>query len=199
MDFELQRERLYPRRQNRRRNVRRSRVGKENVYDRLTKYLGPDERLILPETYVDNTLMYDKICGVVYLVKGLHEDAPLEWVWENNLGKVMDRRPARVMLKALIVRVRLPWNEVEWEWLTSEQELLENFEDYEVLDVMLTGIDHKNPGKGEHFLNRGVYEANTERFEITKREFLVSWKTSPEYVKRLLGIRKDDLNTYLAE
>lgn len=146
-----------------------------NLYARLSEGLDDDERIVFPEMYYDNQKLYDQIKGVAYLVRGTGPDGKLDWVWSSGLGRLLDRQDVTVISKLFVVRLRLPWNKVEYEWLASQQELDENGQDYRIKDVFVQAVDKTDPDAEPKWMDPVLFESNRDRFEVVQVRYLVSW------------------------
>ncbi len=64
-----------------------------SMWEELNWYLDRDERLVSPETYLNNRQLYDDIRNVVYIVRDRkYPEAGLEWV----IQPIQDRRGTRI-------------------------------------------------------------------------------------------------------
>ena len=175
-------------------------------WEKLAETLDDDLRLIYPEMYLGNEHLFDKIVGIGYLIKDLnHPDGGLDWVNGSYLNKLLLKYPhIAVLSKLLIVRLRLPWNNVNTEWLMSEQELNENRGDYEVLEVFLrirrTSTNEK--AKWLRVEDKQYFEEHREEFDIVEKRYSVRWKWSEKDITDLLSdslVDKDNIHTYISE
>jgi hypothetical protein len=160
--------------------------------------LDDDERIIFPHMYKDNRDLYDKICGVGYLIRGTEPNSRVDWVWDTQLDSVSRRADIVILQKILIVRLRLPWIDVDYEFLVTQGELDENREDYQVLAVYLQLRDLQT---GE-FLDRAdprEFEENRDKYEVLDARYLVCWRMSEESERRLLDIDPDHVHLSLGE
>jgi hypothetical protein len=152
--------------------------------------LDPDERLIMPEDYIDNWTMYDQVCGSGWFITDENADDPtaIDFVWEIDVRRMKrnghDMDKITVIDKVMVVRVRLPWSRVNTEWTMSEAELKEEREDVEVLDVCVRARRKDQPNSEPVLMlsntDRRAYEAAPEEYEVTEKSYLVTWKMSPE-------------------
>ena len=175
-------------------------------WEKLAATLDDDMRLIYPKMYLDNEQLFDKILGIGYLIKDLnHPEGGLDWISEGKLNRILQNYPhVAILSKLLIVRLRLPWNDVNTEWLVSEQELSENRDDYEILDVFLRirriGINEKVRWlKAE---DKQYFEEHRDEFEIVEKRYSVRWKWSEKDITDLLSdslVDKDNIHTYISE
>lgn len=154
--------------------------------------LDGDERVIFPEMYTENRRMYDKICGIAYLVKDRdHPEGGVDWVWEKSMSRVMKRGRIEVLAKLLVVRLRMrvPWypDDTETEFLVSKDELDEHREEYQVLDVYLRIAEKDNPD-APAIVDPLEFEINRDRYEVLETRYLVTWKANKEEEERLLNI-----------
>jgi len=193
MDTGLQRERSGLR------NNRGRMMRHESTWDELNSYVDDDERLVFPDTYLENRDLYHDIREIVYLIKDRnHPDARLEWVNERALPKVLKENNVDVLAKQLIVRLRLPWHKMRDEWLCTQNELDDNREYYEVLDIFLKVRRKDNPDEIPMF-NVLEFEANRDSYDVVEVRYLVGWKFTAEKEARLLGIDPDSIHTYMQQ
>ena len=159
------------------------------LWPKLTLGIDEDERIVYPEMYIANPRLYDKIIGVAYLVRERgNPKAELDWVWERNLERVSKDGNVEVLVKQLIVRLRLPWNEVNFEWFVGEVELDENKDDYTVIDVLLKIQEKGRPDSVQIMTDSLEFESNRDRYEVVETRYLVCWKTSDKEEQELLNI-----------
>ena len=171
----------------------------ESTWDELNSYVDDDERLVFPDTYLENRDLYHDIREIVYLIKDRnHPDARLEWVNERALPKVLKENNVDVLAKQLIVRLRLPWHKMRDEWLCTQNELDDNREYYEVLDIFLKVRRKDNPDEIPMF-NVLEFEANRDSYDVVEVRYLVGWKFTAEKEARLLGIDPDSIHTYMQQ
>ena len=174
-------------------------------WEKLAVTLDDDLRLIYPEMYLENARLFDKIVGVGYLIKDLnHSEGGLDWIPESRLNKVLLENPSiAVLSKLVIVRLRLPWNDVNTEWLVGEYELNEHREEYEVLEVFLR---IRKAGDEKIFWlmpeKRQYFEEHREEFEVVEKRYSVRWRWSEEDIEDLLNdslVNKDNTSTYMSK
>lgn len=169
------------------------------TWNRLTDYLEDDERLVYPKMYLENRKMYDKICGVVYLIKSRSNMTDgIDWVWENKLHEIINDPDIMILAKQLVVRIRLPWNEVNFEWTIGQEELNARHQDYEVIDVFLR-VQDKLTRKEIVMIDPLEMDINPDKYEILEIRYLVAWKLSPESENRILGIDPDSIHTMIQQ
>jgi len=152
--------------------------------------LDPDERLIMPEDYIDNWTMYDQVCGSGWFIKDENASDPeaIDFVWESDLRRMkrsgQDMDKITVIDKVMVVRIRVPWNRVNTEWTISAAQLKEERGDVEVLDVCVRARRKDQPNSEPVLMlsntARRAYEAAPEEYEVTEKNYLVTWKMSPE-------------------
>jgi DNA modification methylase len=158
--------------------------------------LDPDERIIFPEDYVKHWTMFDQVCGSGWLIKDDNAADPegIDFAWDSDLRRMekegVDMDKITLVDKVMIVRVRLPWNKVETEWLATEADLEENGEDWEILEIYIRARRKDRPNEEAKLLLRPrekrAYEAAPEKYEVTDKNYLVAWKMSPETREELL-------------
>jgi hypothetical protein len=175
-------------------------------WDKLAATLDDDLRLIYPDMYLEHEQLFDKIMGVGYLIKDLgFPEKGLDWVNESQLNKLLQTRPnVAVLSKLLIVRLRLPWNEVNTEWLVSEVELNEHRDEYEVLEVFLRirRIGSNEKIRWLRAEDKQYFDEHRDEFEVVEKRYSVRWKWSEEDKIRLLDdflVTKDAVHEYLAQ
>jgi len=164
----------------------------------MMSLLEPDERLILPEDYMDNWTMYDQVCGSGWFIKDDNADDPgaIDFAWDSDLRRMeksgQDMSKITVIDRVMVVRLRMPWNKVNTEWLASEADMEENGEDWETLEVYIRARRKDRPDDPPRLLvspkDRRAFEAAPEKYEVTERRYLVAYKMSPESRRQLLGI-----------
>jgi hypothetical protein len=162
----------------------------------MSGLLEPDERLIMPEDYVENWTMYDQVCGAGWFIKDENAADPeqIDFVWESDLRRMEkngdDMDKVTVIDKVMVVRLKLPWNAVDTEWLVSEEAFKENGEDWEILEIFLRARRKDQPEAKPRLLlspkDRRAYEAAPDEYEVTEKRYLVAWKMSPETREQLL-------------
>lgn len=174
---------------------------------KLAKTLDDDERLIYPDMYLENQHLYDKISGIGYLIKDLsNPDEGLDWVSSRRLNKLLRTRPnVAVITKLLIVRLRLPWNDVNTEWLIGKKELEENRGEYEVLDKYLRvrPIGSKEKPTWLRQEDKTHFEENPDDYEVVEIRYSVRYRWSEAELDELREagplVDKENVHTYLAE
>jgi hypothetical protein len=171
----------------------------DSVWSEMTVSLDEDERLVWPHMYFQNRQMYDAIRGVAYIVKDKsHPEAGLEWVWANHLDKLLHQDSIRILAKQVVVRLRLPWNEVKYEWLVSQEELQAHREDFQVIDVFLR-VRVINSDKEMVLIDHLEFEMNRDKYEVLEARYLVAWKHSLETEKRELDIDPNKVHTWMQQ
>lgn len=141
------------------------------LYERVALGLDDDQRILFPEHYTQD--VYDKICGVAYLVRGRHENSPLDWVWETGLQRLVSAGEVEILKKVYIVRIRLPWNEVPHEWMLSKEEFLSQYEDLEVLDMFFL----VSCADGTKKMAKYADILEDPSLKILEQKYLVTWKS----------------------
>ena len=152
--------------------------------------LDPDERLIMPEDYRANWMMYDQVCGTGWLIKDENAADPedIDFAWDSDLRRMdkngHDMSKVTVLDKVMVVRVRLPWNLVDTEWLISDDEMAEFEEDLEILEVYIRARRKDRPGSKPTLMRspkaRRAYEAAPGDYDVIETRYLVTFKMSPE-------------------
>lgn len=158
----------------------------KHLWERLMVGLDEDQRLVFPKMYLDNKNIYDKICGIAYLI-GTPEG--LDWVWENGLDRIREMGNCEILEKVLVVRIRLPWNRVRDEWLCDQDELNAHREEYEVLEVFIRGAP-KNDPTNITTIETLEFEMNRNLYTVLDVRYYVCWKQDPKAIERLLDIRR---------
>lgn len=149
-----------------------------DLWNRLMVGLDDDQMIVFPEIYLNNRDLYDKICGIAYLIT---TDSGLDWVWEKGLERALNNG-ATLEDKVYIVRVRLPWNEPEGEWWVSREELDANYEELEVLEVRIRAVPKDKPHKIKR-LEPLEFELNRDHWTVIDAQYLVYWRTEPDEIK----------------
>ena len=161
----------------------------ETLWAKLTLGINEDERIVYPEMYIANPRLYDKIVGIAYIVKERdNPNAELDWVWEHALERVFKNKDVEILAKQLIVRIRLPWNEVNFEWTVGKAELDENRDDYTVIDVFLKIREKGCPDSVQIVTDPLEFESNRHKYDVVETRYLVCWKPSPKAEQELLDI-----------
>lgn len=174
--------------QRRRSDLGFNRPSVNSLYSQLTVGLDDDQRIVFPEMYIEHPELYDDIIGVAYLVKGDHPDSRLDWVWERAIPDLLKRSPkTKILAKQLIVRLRLPWNEVDTEWTCSRKELEDVREDVDILEVFIYAEDRLRPGR-TRLIDPLDFQTNRDRYDVKDIRYCVAWKMSEKSMKELLGI-----------
>lgn len=163
----------------------------QDVWSDISRTLDDDERMIWPDMYEENRLLYDKICDAVYLIRVTKNlNSTIDWVREHNINKVLSDRDNKVevLARLLIVRLRLPWNRLEREWTISKEELYSHREDFDVIDVMLKVRKKEYPEK-VLLVDPIDFEMNRDKYVILEARYLVSWRGDRrKQVEKYLGI-----------
>ena len=171
----------------------------KNMWNDLHSYLDDDERLVWPDMYLKNRHLYDDVRGVVYLIRDRKfPDSGLEWVSEWGLGRALKNDDIDLLAKQLVVRLRLPWNKVQQEWLISQEELNEDREYYEVLDTFLR-VRHKDSTKEIPLFDTLDFETHRDDYEVMEVRYLVGRRYNKATQARLLGIDPDSITTYMQQ
>lgn len=176
-------------------------------WEKLSKTLDDDLMLIYPGMYLENEHLFDQIMGIGYLIKDLsHPDSGLDWVRESRLIDTLRKHPkTAVISKLLIVRLRLPWSEVNTEFLITEQMFRESPEEYDVLEIFLYLRDIESNEKAFWALSpekKLEFESNRDRYEVLEKRYSVRWKWSDEEIEKLLNeslITENSVHTYMAQ
>lgn len=165
----------------------------EHLWNRLVVGLDDDERIVFPQMYLDNKLLYDKISGIAYLING---PEGLDWVWQNGLDRALSKG-YEIVDKVLVVRIRLPWKETREEWLCDEEELTDHFEEYEVLDVFVHAIPVDRSWEKPSIIKPLEFQTNRDKYKVVDIKYLVCWKFKPEEIQDLLNV--GDVHTMIGE
>lgn len=152
--------------------------------------LDPEERLVMPEDYIENWTLYDQVSGSGWLIKDGNSEDPeqIDFVWESDLRRMEkngeDTSKIIPIDKVLVVRIRLPWNSVDSEWLISDAQMEELEEDLEILEVYIRARKKNKPNSKAVLMispkKRRAYEARPDDYEVIEKKYLVAWKMSPE-------------------
>lgn len=132
-----------------------------------------DIRVLLPRLYNDDTKkLYSAVLGKAYI---LYDGVRVDWVWASSVDRVMQRLDVEIISPAIVVRLRLPWTRSRKEWFATEEEILTG--DYEILEVILYGVDTVEGDGRERIIPKLQWETNRERYRLTDKRYLVTWKT----------------------
>lgn len=92
--------------------------------------------------------------------------------------------------KVLIVRLRMPWNKVDTEWLASEEDLENYGDEVEILEIYVRARRKDSPNDKPELLlspaSRRAFEAAPDGYEVIETSYLLAWKMSPETREMLL-------------
>lgn len=169
------------------------------MWTEFNGYLDDDERLVYPEMYLENRHLYDGVRDIVYLIKDRsHPDASLEWIKESALGELLKNHDYDILAKQLIVRLRLPWTQVQKEWLVTQEELEEDRKYLEVIGTFLRVLRTDDPEEIPLF-DILDFEANRHDYEVVEVQYLVTMRRSKADTARLLGIPPDNIHTYMQQ
>lgn len=148
---------------------------REGLWRAIECGLDDDQQLVLPRTYEEHRELYDRIDDVAYLVRGTSPDARIDFVEAGlKLDRLREQHPEiEILEKVYVVRVRLPWNRVEHEWLEDGAVVNANRDDYEILEVYLLVQDIQT-GEQE-LINPLKYQENYQNYEVLTSRYLVSW------------------------
>jgi hypothetical protein len=158
----------------------------KDFWDRLMVGLDDDERIVSPEIYLDNKDLYDKICGIAYLIGTPNG---IDWVWERGLNRAR-QNGWTILKKVLIVRVRLPWNEPYNEWWIDHEELNAHRNEYEILEVQIRATPKDSPHEIK-IMEPLEFEMNRENYVVVDAKYMVRWRFEPEEIKQIKKIRGD--------
>jgi hypothetical protein len=145
---------------------------KGTVWSKIAATLEDDERMIWPDMYFENRKMYDMICGTVYLVRDKHGE--IDWIQEGHVDEYL-REHDRILAEMLIVRLRLPWNKLHYEWLIDQEELFSHHEDFEVIEVFLR-VREKETGYQYVMVDPLEYEMYPDKYDVLETRYLVAWR-----------------------
>ncbi|MCK4787429.1 MAG: hypothetical protein KAV87_26965 [Desulfobacteraceae bacterium] len=171
---------------------------KENVWSEMVVSLDEDERLVWPHMYFQNRQMYDSVSGVAYIVKDRnHPEAGLDWIWANHVEKLLEQGNIQILAKQFVVRLRLPWNELRYEWLISQEELCAHRKDFEIIDVFLRVRIRENDMETV-LIDPLEFETNRDTYEILEIRYLVAWKFTPK-TEQMLSIDPNSVTTWMQQ
>ena len=175
--------------------LQRQRVGSSlriGVWDKMHEDLPEDYVLVTPQVYIDNRHIYDMVWAHVFIIQDADSGGDLEWCWEGRYPQILKERPdIKILSKGLVVRVRLPWNSIESEWLMSSEELSENSDLYIVLDTYVTAVYKGDPNTEARYVSKATLEMDRDSYEIVEIRYLVTWATSKWSEDYLREIRTD--------
>ena len=182
MGVGLQREWIGP-------SVRHELGRRHGVWEKLHEGLDSDLVIVLPQMYLDNRHLYDMLWAQIFIISDNHPDGALDWCWEGAYSRIRDRhKNVRIVAKALIVRLRLPWNRVQEQWLINAGQLSDSQDDYEVLDTYIKVV-HKNSLNEEPFhIDKSRFEINRDLYEVVEILYLVTWVFNKKNKASFLGI-----------
>lgn len=180
--------------------------------ERLSMCLDDDMRLIFPEMYVRNQKLYDKICDIGYLIQDVsNPNKELDWVSGYQLDRVLHNNPSIIVIsKMLIVSLRLPWHEINTEWLCTEEQLKEqgNPNDYEILETYVRAKrKDENEIRWIFPPEKQYFDEHRDEYEVVEVKYCVRWSWTEEDIKELLDnpyetkaiVRdKNNIHTYIS-
>lgn len=147
---------------------------------------------------MDKWTMFDRVTDIGYLVRDLNDDShgtKLDFVWRRNLNSWVaerDERFVEVVDKLIVARVRLPWNEVDTEWIAGEDEYREYVDDWEILEVYIKAHLKGEPEETARYLlspeDKRAFEAHPDDWEVLDRKYLAAFKISPETREQLINL-----------
>lgn len=153
--------------------------------------------LVLPSIYEANPELFDDVVGIGYLMVAEWDDSVVDFVFQSDVRNSTDLG-FKILLKVYIVRIRLPWSKLKYEWIITKEELDERRSDYEVTDVYFKVIDKEQPEKPPHTIEKVDYQLNRDRYTITDIRYLVRWKTPKKIVGRIAGIDPRNVHKVLS-
>lgn len=157
---------------------------RQDVWSRMTVGLDDDERLIWPRMYFQNRQIYDAIRGIAYLVKSItHPENGISWIWETAPKRFDTSPDLEMVAKLFVVRLRLPWNDLEHEWLISKEELHAHPDDFQVIDVFLR-VQAKDSDTEIALIDPLEFETNRDKYNVLEARYLVAWKSTLEDDKK---------------
>lgn len=160
-----------------------------NLWEKITSDLDTDETIVFPDQYVRNPKLYDKIVSTGYLIRGRKAGSEITWCADHTLERVLSSEDAEVLEKVLIVRLRLPWNETEFDWFISREELDVAEDDYTVINTV---VEARNIETGEtRIADKVDFEENRDKYEIVDIHYFVTWKP------QITVVSGDDVHTYM--
>jgi len=174
-------------------------------WEKLEGTIDDDMQLIYPDMYLEYEHLYDNIIAIGYIFKDLKDPKKgLDWAPQTKMNDILSKNPGiAVISKVLLVRLRLPWYEVNTEWLVNEHELKEHADEYEVLDVFIYA-KHIDRGDPEWILGprKTYFETHRDEFKVIEKRYSVRWKWSDEEKEKLLSealIDGDNIHEYISQ
>lgn len=138
-----------------------------DIYDRVTRFLDPDERLVPVEIFEKTRPMYDKVVGFCYLVGSFGENGEVvdvDWVWSRNLETVVETHPyLDFTIPLALVRAMTP-DDVYGGFYVTGEEYQKNPDSYVVLSTICV-VKPKEEDRTEH-IYLDEYQANWRDYEL---------------------------------
>ena len=170
----------------------------DNVWSRLAATLDEDERLVWPGMFLQNRQLYDSVRKVVYIVKDVENpDSQLEWVTNSTLERMMleeENWKFVVLDIMLIVRIRLPWNRLEQEWLVTREDLEYFPDDFTIIETLISARKKDEPEKV--IFNKLDFEEHREDYEVLDVRYLVAPAIPKEQIENL--VNPDTIHKWIA-
>lgn len=160
-------------------------------------FLEEHERLIFPEMYRRNRHLYDKIRGVVYLVRSRSHPEHIDWIWDSSYGRT-GGDDLEIIDKLLFVELRLPWDKLEGSQLVDVKEYHDNRDYYELVDLRFLVTRRENP-VGVEVIEASELELHRDEYDILDVRYYVTKRLTPEARKRFLGIDRNHFDVVMSE
>jgi len=142
-----------------------------------------DERLVWPDMYLANRNLYDEIRGVAYIIRNTnYPDSQWQWIYSHKLSRLLESDEAcaiEIIARQFVCRIRLPWNEMRFERLMSEEDYNEWRDVLDVIGLQLLVWD-KEKMRERYIFDMSEFHRNRDRFIVRQRRYLVVWKATPE-------------------
>lgn len=172
---------------------------KMDVWSRMLVDLDDDERLIWPRMYFQNRQLYAEVCDVVYIVRSRKYP-------ENGITLAEGGAPKRyhksddleMVAKMFVVRLRLPWGDLNHEWMIDQEELHAHREDFNIIEVFLR-VRKKHDHTKVILVEPLEFESNRDKYEVLEVRYLVAWKTSLEKTAHQLDIDPNTIHTWMQQ
>ena len=148
-----------------------------NLWESLHIGLDADEMIIFPEMYAKYRDLFDKVVGRGYLIRSKEPGARMDWCWASSLDKISERMDIEILAEQLVVRTRLPWNETQYEFTVSLEELNQHRDEWRVLDTIIRARNLENGTIG--VIDPTEFHKNRKSYEVVEARYLVCWDSTP--------------------